>query len=190
VNRRLQCLLCLCLSLLLAACLAPRGDNPAEKRAAIQTMKSDTLSELYRQRPSARDNIARADGYAVFSNVSAHFFWLGGSGGYGVAADSQTGRQVYMKMAQVGVGLGLGVQDVRVVFVFHSRQALQNFIDQGWEFGAQADAAAKAKDKGGAATGEVSISTEIDVYTLSAAGLLVKANLAGTKYWQDAALNQ
>ncbi len=94
-----------------------------------------------------------------------------------------------MKMVQGGLGLGLGVQDVRVVFVFHSERSYMNFVNRGWEFGGQADAAAKAEDKGVAATGEVSIDSETTMYTMSEAGLMAKVNLAGTKYWRDDSLN-
>jgi lipid-binding SYLF domain-containing protein len=176
-------------AVLLAGCLTPRGDSPEGKKAAIEQMKTDTLNYLYKERPTAKDVIEKATGYAVFSNVSAQYFFVGGSGGYGVAVDRANGRQTYMKMAQLNVGLGLGVQDIRVVFVFHSQRAIDNFIVNGWEFGAQADAAAKSSEKGGALTGEVSIDAETTVYTLSQSGLMAKVNLAGTKYWRDDALN-
>lgn len=182
-------LTCLFVAALLGGCLAPSGNSPQEKRATIQKMHDETLARLYEQRPAARDIIAKSAGYAVFSNVSAQFFWLGGAGGYGVAVDNTSKFKTYMKMAQGGVGLGLGVQDIRVVFVFHSQRALDNFVLRGWEFGAQADAAAKARDKGAAATGEVSIDSETSMYTLSESGLMAKVNLAGTKYWQDDVLN-
>lgn len=174
---------------LLSGCFAPRGASSEEKRSAIQKMKSDTLSYLYKERPTAREIIDRSAGYAVFSNINAQYFFVGGGGGYGVAVNRDDGRETYMRMAQASVGLGLGVQDIRVVFVFHSRRALDNFVYQGWEFGAQADAAAKASEKGGALSGEVSIDSETTMYTLSQTGLMAKANLAGTKYWRDDALN-
>ncbi len=173
----------------LPGCLSPRAETPAGKRAAIEAMRQETLAELYRQRPTARQNVERADGYAVFSNVSGQYLFVGAGGGYGVAVDYASGRNTYMKMLQGGLGLGVGVQDIRVVFVFHSRKALSSFINSGWEFGAQADAAAKAEDKGGSATGEVSISSEIDMYTMTEAGLMAKVNLAGSKYWKDKQLN-
>jgi lipid-binding SYLF domain-containing protein len=174
---------------LLSGCLAPRGDSPEAKRAAIQIMKADTLSYLYKERPTARDVVDKAAGYAVFSNINALYFIVGGGGGYGVAVDRKDNREPYMKMAQVSLGLGLGGQDIRVVFVFHSQRALDNFILSGWEFGGQADAAAKASEKGGALTGEVSIDAETTMYTLTQTGLMAKVNLAGTKYWRDDALN-
>ncbi len=173
----------------LTACLAPRGETPEQKRAAILNMHDETLQNLYDQRPTSRDVIAKAAGYAVFSNVNAQYFIVGGGGGYGVAVDRSSGHRTYMKMVQGGVGLGLGVQDVRVVFVFHSARSYMNFVNRGWEFGGQADAAAKARDKGLAATGEISIDAETTMYTMSEAGLMAKVNLAGTKYWRDESLN-
>lgn len=173
----------------LSACLAPSGDTPEQKRAAILRMHSETLDQLYRQRPAAASVVSKAAGYAVFSNVNAHYIFVGGGGGYGVAVNQSSGQKTYMKMAQAGVGFGLGVQDVRVVFVFHSAQAFNSFVNSGWEFGGQADAAAKARDKGGAVTGEVSIDAETTMYTMSESGLMAKVNLAGTKYWKDDNLN-
>ncbi len=173
----------------LCACLAPQGDSPEQQRAAIINMHDEALANLYNQRPTARDVLNKAPGYAVFSNVNAQWFILGGGGGYGVAVDRSSGHKTYMKMAQVDIGFGLGVQDVRVVFVFHSTRAYMNFVNSGWEFGGQADAAAKARDKGASATGEVSIDSETTMYTMSEAGLMAKVNLAGTKYWRDDNLN-
>lgn len=190
MTRTLNILLLAILSAgLLAGCLAPQGDSPDEKRAAIQRMKAETLDFLYKERPSAHDVIDKSAGYAVFSNVSGQYFFVGGGGGYGVAVDRASGRQTYMKMAQVGLGFGLGLQDLRAVFVFHSRRAFDDFVTKGWEFSAQMDAAAKAREKGAAVTGEVSIDAETSVYTLSEAGLLAKVNLAGTKFWRDDVLN-
>jgi lipid-binding SYLF domain-containing protein len=173
----------------LNACLAPSGDSPEQKRAAIQRMHSETLNQLYRQRPTSESVVSKAAGHAVFSNVNAQFTFFGGGGGYGVAVNPSSGQNVYMKMAQADLGFGFGIQDVRVVFVFHSERAFNSFITSGWEFGGQADAAAKARDKGVAATGEISIDAETTMYTMSESGLMAKVNLAGTKYWKDDNLN-
>ncbi len=173
----------------LSACLSPSGDTSEQKREVIQRMHDETLADLYRQRPTAEDIVNKAAGYAVFSNVNAQFFFLGGGGGYGVVVNYDKTQKTYMRMAQVDLGLGIGVQDIRVVFVFHSARAMNSFIDIGWEFGGQADMAAKARDKGAAATGEFSIDAETSMYTMSESGLMAKVNLAGTKYWKDDSLN-
>jgi lipid-binding SYLF domain-containing protein len=173
----------------LSACLAPSGNTLEQKRAAIERMERETLSQLYSQRPTAETVVSKAAGYAVFSNVNAQFFMLGGGGGYGVAVNQSSGQKTFMKMAQIDMGFGLGVQDIRVVFVFHSERALNSFVYNGWEFGAQADAAAKAREKGAAITGEVSIDAETSMYTMTESGLMAKINLAGTKYWRDDNMN-
>ncbi len=189
MKRLFLMLMSIVIALSLTACLSPIGDTPEEERAAIQRMHDETLTQLYKQRPTSENIVNKAAGYAVFSNVNALYFVFGGGGGYGVAVDHSSGQKAYMKMAQIDLGLGLGVQDVRVVFVFHSARALDGFINSGWEFGGQADAAAKARNKGAAVTGEVSIDAETSIYTMSESGLMAKVNLAGTKYWKDESLN-
>ena len=181
-------ILCATVFLTLSACLSPSGGTLEQKRDAIERMHNETLFQLYRQRTSAESVISKAVGYAVFSNINAYFF-VGGGAGYGVAVDQSSGQRTYMKMAQVGAGLGIGIQDIRVVFVFHSARAYNSFINNGWEFGGQADAAAKAREIGGALTGEFSIDAETSMYTMTEAGLMAKVNLAGTKYWKDDYLN-
>ena len=175
--------------LTLSGCLAPQGSSLAQKRSVIIDMHDETMAQLYQQKPTSRDVINKSFGYAVFSNVNAQYLIIGGGGGYGVAVDRSSGHKTYMKMAQLDLGLGLGVQDIRVVFVFHSARAYMDFVNSGWEFGAQADIAAKARDKGVAATGEVSLDAETTMYTMSEAGLMAKVNLAGSKYWKDGNLN-
>jgi lipid-binding SYLF domain-containing protein len=93
-----------------------------------------------------------------------------------------------MKMGEVGVGLGLGLKDFRVVMVFHTTESMNNFVEKGWAFGAQADAAAKASDKGAAVGGEVTIDN-ITIYQLTESGLALQATVKGTKYWKDENLN-
>jgi lipid-binding SYLF domain-containing protein len=173
----------------LAGCASPSGDTPAEKRQAAQKMRSETLAKLYEAQPKARKRIAKAQGYAVFSNVGVHVIFLSGGNGWGIAHDNRTGRDVYMKMGTVGIGLGLGVKDFRGVFVFTKRGALKRFINKGWNAGAEADAAAKAGRKGGAFAGAVDVAPGIKLYQLTENGLALQATINGTKYWKDDDLN-
>lgn len=102
--------------------------------------------------------------------------------------DARTGRDTYMKMGEAGLGLGLGVKDFRAVFVFDNQATMNRFVESGWEFGAHADAAAKARDKGGAVGGEVLVDG-ITVYQITENGLALQATIKGTKYWKDDELN-
>ena len=53
-----------------------------------------------------------------------------------------------MRMGSLGGGVGAGVKDVRVIFVFHDPQVMKTFIEEGWQIGGQADAAAKYQNTG------------------------------------------
>jgi lipid-binding SYLF domain-containing protein len=152
-------------------------------------MKDETLAKLYAQKPETRAMIKKAAGYGVFSNIGTYIFLLSSGNGYGIVVDNSTGHKTYMKMRSVGFGLGLGVKDIRAIFIFRNKEVLNEFVEKGWEFGGQADAAAKSGDKGGAASGEVYIETDIIIYQLTEAGVALQATIAGTKYWKDKNLN-
>lgn len=151
------------------------------------SMQEKTLSDLYKVKPHAKAEIASAPGYAVFSNMNVNVIFASLGGGYGVVME-KGGKRTFMKMAEAGIGLGLGVKDFRAVFVFHDRATLDKFISSGWEFGGHADAAAKASDKGAAVGGEVLIDG-ITIYQLTESGLALQATVKGTKYWKDDELN-
>lgn len=95
-----------------------------------------------------------------------------------------------MKMISAGAGLGLGVKDYRVVFVFETEKALNKFLDSGWAGSAEADAAAKTSTSGGAYSGASMIATDVWVYQITKKGLALQVTLQGTKYYKDDDLNK
>jgi len=131
----------------------------------------------------------KGSGDGVFSNVGTYVFLLAGGSGYGVVADNATKQKTYMKMRSVGVGFGMGVKDFRAVFIFKNKDVLNKFVEKGWEFGGQADAAAKSGEKGGAASGEAYVESDIIIYELTEAGVALQATVGGTKFWKDKELN-
>ncbi|MCW8878597.1 MAG: YSC84-related protein [Kangiellaceae bacterium] len=173
---------------LLAGCATMSGSTPAQKRQSVMNMKNEVLTELFKLKPDTRKQVSAAPGYAVFSNVNVNIIFASFGGGYGMAKNNKTGKVTYMKMGEVGLGLGAGVKDFRAVFVFHTKGAYDRFIEHGWTFGGQADAAAKASDKGAAVAGEAIIDN-VSVYQLTQSGLALQATLKGTKYWVDEELN-
>jgi lipid-binding SYLF domain-containing protein len=175
-------------AILLLGCATTKGKTPPDKRHAILDMKKNTLTELYRVRPQAKSQIAKAAGYAVFSDVNINVIFASFGGGHGVVKNNKTGKHTYMKMGEVGIGLGLGVKDFRAIFIFHDHHTMNKFIESGWEFGGHADAAAKASDKGAAVGGEILLDN-ITIYQLTESGLALQATIKGTKYWKDEALN-
>ena len=178
----------LAIAFLVSGCATTTGTTSQEKRQAILSMKSKVLTELYENRSKARAEVAAAPGYAVFSNANVYLFFVGVGGGHGVVHDNKTGRHVFMKMGEAGVGFGLGVKDFRVVFIFHDLAVMEKFMGSGWEFGGQADAAAKAGEKGAAIGGEA-VLDGITIYQMTESGLALQATVKGTKYWKDDELN-
>jgi lipid-binding SYLF domain-containing protein len=186
--KTLTTILSLLLAVTLSACSTTGGKTPGEKRTAIQKMKRDTLADLYAAKPSVQAQITKSAGYGVFSNANIFLILASFGGGYGVVENSGTGAVTYMKMGEAGIGFGAGAKDYRIVMVFHTLEALEFFVEQGWTFGGQADAAAKAGDKGGAVGGEV-LTNNITTYQITEAGLALQATIKGTKFWKDASLN-
>ena len=165
------------------------AESAAEQRAEIQKMRSTTLERLYKVHPAARSEVQKAAGYAVFSTFGVKLFFAGGTTGKGMVVNKRTGRQTFMKMAQVQGGLGFGVDKNRLIFVFANEQALRNFIDQGWEFGAQANVAAMAEGQGGMFTGAAAIAPGVYLYQLTDTGLSATLTVSGTKFFKDGDLN-
>lgn len=170
---------------LVTGCMSPGGDTVEQKRQAAQQMRSETLAELYEIHPEAKTRIDQAIGYGVFSNVGVNLILLSAGNGWGVVRDNRTGRDVYMKMVSGGIGLGLGVKDFRGVLVFTSEEALDSFVESGWDASAQADAAAKAGEKGDALAGAIDVAPGIKLYQITETGLALQATIQGTKFWKD-----
>lgn len=180
-------LVLVCFILFLGGCVST-DNNPDKQRAEIRNMRSDVIADLYQLSPQAREQLANSAGYAVFSNAQVNLIFLAAGGGYGVVKDNRTGNDTYMNMGEAGVGFGFGVKDFRAVFVFHTVEALNQFVNDGWVFGAEADAAVKASDKGKAASAGIAIG-DITLYQLTEAGLALQATVKGTKYWKNDSLN-
>ena len=186
--RNLTTGICLIVALTMGGCATTAGMTTEQKRQSILTMKNKVLSDLYQLKPDVRQQISGANGYAVFSNANINIILASFGTGYGVVKHNKTGQYTYMKMGEVGLGPGLGVKDFRIVFVFHSADSLDRFIEKGWAFGVQADAAAKAGDSGAAVGGEITVDN-ITIYQITESGLALQATIKGTKYWKDSELN-
>ncbi len=173
----------------LVSCATPKGTTKQEKKSFVENMHDETLSNLYSERPETKSVIEDAAGYSVFSNINANVYLFSAGNGYGVAVDNSTGEKTYMKMHLVGIGPGIGVKDIRAVFVFKNKVVFNDFIEKGWEFGGSADATAKSGEKGEAIGGEAYFEDDIIIYQMTEAGVALQATLSGTKYQKDTDLN-
>lgn len=183
LNRIIYTLLLISIS----AC-ATQGSTVSDRQSSIDKMEHIVLTELSKIKPELENQVKASAGYAVFSSANVNILLISFGGGYGVVQNNKTHDRTYMKMGAAGVGPGLGIKDFRAVFIFHSTQALDTFIEDGWSLGAHVDAALKYDDVGGAAGGAVTVG-DITVYEMTQSGLTLQATLKATKYWKDDYLN-
>ena len=176
--------------ILLAGGLARAWDSPEEKKEKTRKMAAETLQDLYKLQPSAQEAIQKSAGYSVFNNMGANVLLLSTARGAGIAVQSKTKQETFMKMVSAGAGLGLGVKDYRVIFVFENDEAFSRFLNSGWSGSGQADAAAKAGTTGGAYSGAVQVEPGVWVYQITKNGLALQLTLQGTKYYKDDDLNK
>ncbi len=188
--RILSLIMCLvAVGFIFSACARPKGDTPQEKRNFVLQMKDNALAKLYAEKPYAKDLVNNAAGYAVFSNFNTQLMIVGSGNGYGVAIDNSNGDEIFMRMAEGAVGLGVAFKDFEEVIVFNNKSVFYKFVTEGWNYTAQGDAVAKYKDDGGAATGEVPLDSDVVVFQMTKDGVALRATIGASKFWVDSDLN-
>ena len=167
----------------------PNENRIIQARNQVREMAQDALATLHEMAPGTRSVIDRAAGYGVFSTFGLKLFFAGGTTGKGMVVNQRTHRQTFMKMVQVQGGLGFGVNQNRLIFVFTTENALRQFINQGWEFGGQANLSAMAGGQGGMFSGAAAVSPGVYLYQLTNTGLSATLTVSGTKFFKDGDLN-
>jgi lipid-binding SYLF domain-containing protein len=177
------------LSLVLQACATNAPQSAPDQRAAIRQMASETLAQLYRSDPGAQSRVRTAAGYAVFSDVGMKMGYGGAVHGGGLAVNNATRQDVFMKMIELQPGYGFGIENFRNVFIFDTPAALSDFVNSGWEFGANAMAAVQNGTRGGGAAGAVLVAPGVTMYQFTQQGAIAGVSVTGAKYFKDDTLN-
>jgi lipid-binding SYLF domain-containing protein len=170
---------------LLTAGFASAEDTPDQQREKTRKMAAETLKDLYKLKPASKAAIQNSAGYAVFDNRSTKILLVSTAKGGGIAVNSKTHQETFMKMISLGAGVGVGVKGYRVIFVFENEPALAKFLDSGWDGSGEADAAAKVKEAGGAYSGSANVSPGVWAYEITKNGLALSLTLQSTKYSRD-----
>ena len=157
----------------------------ALKRESIDAKASAALDELLAEDGGAKELYERSTGYAVFGAAKAGLILTGG-GGNGVAVDKATNERVYMNMGTGGLGLGAGVQKFSLIMLFETDDAMQKFIDGGWDSAVSAQAAAGKAGSNFAS----SFVNGVAIYQLTEKGLMAQADLTGSRFWVSDDLNE
>ena len=160
-----------------------------EWQTYLRYRRDQALEDLYALKPEAKYVVNHAYGYGVFSNFGLKIGFIGGNSGRGLVHDNRSGKEVFMRMAEGGVGLGLGIKDYRMIFVFDDRSVMDTFMRGSWSFGGGADAAVKTETAGASTAGAIDLSPGVHMYALTKNGLSVQAMVNGAKYWVDGHVN-
>ena len=161
----------------------------AQQREDVLVKNQEILQSLYKVQPKAKELIERSVAYATFSNFGMKILIAGGGTGSGVVI-SKKGKPIYMNMAEVQAGIGLGIKSFQNVFVFETEAALNEFVNSGWTFGGQVTAAAKYGSDGGAYQDATVVAPGVLMYQLTDSGIAAEITGKGTKYYKDSKLNQ
>ena len=161
-----------------------------QQREGILRASNDTLKALYQVQPKAKELVEKSVGYATFSNFGMKILIAGGGTGSGVVIQKDGVKPIYMNMAEVQAGLGLGIKSFQNIFVFQTKAALNDFVNSGWTFGGQVTAAAKYEKDGDAYQDAVVVAPGVLMYQLTDSGLAVEITGKGTKYYKSTDLNK
>jgi lipid-binding SYLF domain-containing protein len=161
-----------------------------EQRQEILKKSDATLKALYQAQPKVKELIEKSVGYATFSNFGMKILIAGGGTGTGVVINKAGGKPIYMNMAEVQAGLGIGIKSFQNIFVFQTQSALNDFVNSGWTFGGQATAAAKYEASGDAYQDGTVVAPGVLMYQLTDSGLAAEITGKGTKYYKSTDLNK
>jgi lipid-binding SYLF domain-containing protein len=160
-------------------------ETPEDARKALNTMSDTALARLFDKQPSAKVLFDSAYGYAVFDSRKFSLM-LHTNQGAGVAVNRKTNKRTYMKMFGAGLAAGIGGKFYQQIIFFEDQKTFDGFVKDGWEATSEMGAIAgtesaelTAKYNGGMA-----------IYQIGEKGLLLDANVSGSKYWIDTDLTQ
>lgn len=120
---------------------------------------------------------ANSYGYVIFANIGKGGIGVGGAAGNGILYKRGTiiGRA---KMKQVSVGFQFGGQAYREVIFFESKNDLDRFKENRFEFSAQASAVAVTSG----VSANIKYKEGVMIFTQQKGGLMYEAAIGGQKF--------
>ncbi|MBC7874528.1 MAG: hypothetical protein H7Y01_11055 [Ferruginibacter sp.] len=116
-------------------------------------------------------------GYVIFPNVGKGGIGIGGAAGNGIVYE---GGNVIGKaqLKQVSIGFQFGGQVYREVIFFETKEGLDRFREDNFEFSAQASAVAATAG----ASANVKYANGVMIFTQQKGGLMYEASIGGQKF--------
>lgn len=170
----LRLFLALLAMVMVSGCARIPGKTPTEQIEVLERLHDNTLEDLFRENPQAKEQIQRCAGYAIMDNTIVKIPLVGAGNGYGIAVDQETDEHTYIKMTRFDFGAGWGARDVRPVLIMYDQKQFRQFIRGKWIFDAGAEASAKAGEHGaagGAGASGIDPNRKYDLYLLTDNGV-------------------
>jgi lipid-binding SYLF domain-containing protein len=155
-----------------------------QRRDQIEQMADQAIDRLTKQNKRANELYGQAYGYAVFDTTKGGLI-VTGTGGTGVAQPKSGGERTFMRLGGAGVGVGAGLANYKLVFLFQDKDTYDRFINGKWD--AKVTAQAAAGDKGSAATAQ--FTAGVATFRLTDGGLFANIDVSGMKFWPSDKLN-
>jgi lipid-binding SYLF domain-containing protein len=146
-------------------------DDYERMKAKADPGRSDPLPESANVNPKKDLTAQHALGKAELDRMDREFI---------------NGKRTFMNMGAAGVGASIGAHKYQVVFLFENEKRFDDFVDSGWT----AEAAANAVAGQSGVNAEIAFVDGLAIYQLTESGLMLNADIAGTKYWRDTELNR
>jgi lipid-binding SYLF domain-containing protein len=192
---KITLVLCAVVSLLNISAFAQK-DRGKELRDAVKTSQkaTKTLNEIMQisDKSIPRDLLDRAKAVAVFPSVLKAAFIVGGHGGKGVISrrlPSGWGAPAFFKISGGSLGFQIGASSSDVVMLFMTEDSLKNLLEDKFEIGGEAAAAAGPIGRTAKATTDAQLQAAILSYSRSK-GLFAGLSLTGAVISADNDANQ
>ena len=172
--------------------------NPSAKQQKEASKKAEAAARVFDQvmdapdRSIPRELLDRAEAVAVFPGVLKAGFVVGGRGGSGLISRRVTGgwsAPAFFKLGGASVGLQIGASKTDFVLLFMNEDAVRGLLEDKFEMGGEASAAAGPVGRAASATTNLTLDAGILSYSRSR-GLFAGLELKGAVINPDNNLNE
>jgi SH3 domain-containing YSC84-like protein 1 len=170
---------------------SPKQQKEASKKAAAAARVFDQVMDAP-DRSIPKELLDRAEAVAVFPGVLKAGFVVGGRGGSGLISRRVTGgwsAPAFFKLGGASVGLQIGASKTDFVLLFMNEGAVRGLLEDKFEMGGEASAAAGPVGRAASATTNLTLDAGILSYSRSK-GLFAGLELKGAVINPDNNLNE
>ena len=164
-------------TLFVSLMLVTFGNSMQAQKGFDQERVTEAMIELKQTDPEINRFFQSSYGYVVFPSIGKGAIGIGGAHGKGLVYRNDA-LQGGSKMTQVTLGFQFGGKSYSEVIFFENADAYQRFINNEFQFAAQASAVAL---KSGASA-DAKYTNVVAVFTMANGGLMYEASVGGQKF--------